>query len=143
MSEPVATDSKAREISCEQCRELLSDYVDRELDASEQAAVEQHLGACVRCGNESSRMAGLKNIVQHWDGVRSSVKFRQAVLEKFVSESRLMPSAPFKEAAEKARADAPPAASGSAAPGRLTSIWLIGIALVLVVLIYLVTLLLA
>ncbi len=119
-------------ITCEQCRELLSGYVDRELDAGEQAAVEHHLATCVRCGNESSRLVGLKNIVQHWDGVKSSEKFREAVLEKFVSESRMMPSAPFTEAAEKARADSVQGLTAQQGGRKKLSLgWCIAIAIVL------------
>jgi anti-sigma factor RsiW len=66
------------EISCDQCRELLSDYIDRELSAQQLASVEQHLSNCGKCGTESARLLGLKNIIQRWDGVQSSGEFPAA-----------------------------------------------------------------
>ena len=57
------SDAAVKEISCEQCRELLSDYVDREISPSERASVERHLSTCAKCGTESARLHGLKKIV--------------------------------------------------------------------------------
>jgi len=94
---------QAIQLNCEQCRELLSDYVDRELTGDEKAAVEKHLITCTKCGTESSRITGLKKIVQHWDGVKGSGEFRKSVMEKMIRESQQMPSKQFTDAA---RADA-------------------------------------
>ena len=91
---------QATEISCEQCRELLSDYIDRELKDEEKASVERHLNTCNKCGSESARMIGLKKIVQHWDGVKGSGEFRKSVMEKMIRESQQLPSKQFTDAAK-------------------------------------------
>ncbi|HYG76040.1 MAG TPA: zf-HC2 domain-containing protein [Planctomycetota bacterium] len=93
---------QAIQLNCEQCRELLSDYIDRELKGSEKAAVEKHLSTCTKCGTESTRMSGLKKIVQHWDGVKGSGEFRKSVMEKMIRESQQMPSKQFTDAARDA-----------------------------------------
>ena len=105
MSDSTATQLKPREISCDQVRDLLSEYVDRELSAQERADVEHHINTCLKCGSESSRMVGLKKFVQHWDGVKGSSSFHEKVMQEYISESRLMASKPFTEAADKARAE--------------------------------------
>jgi anti-sigma factor RsiW len=92
------SDAAVKEISCEQCRELLSDYVDREISPSERASVERHLSTCAKCGTESARLHGLKKIVQHWDGVKGSGEFRKSVVEKMIRESQQVPSEQFKKA---------------------------------------------
>ena len=93
--------SAPSQITCEQCRDLLSDYVDRELSEKEKLAVESHLGTCPRCGTESARLLGLKKIVQHWEGVPGSGEFRKVVVEKMIRESQMAPSAQFTEAARE------------------------------------------
>lgn len=105
MSETTPARPAPREITCESCRELLSEYVDRELSEEEKAGVEHHVATCVKCASESTRLVGLKNIVQNWEGVKGSSKFREAVMEKYISESRMMASKPFTEAAAIARAE--------------------------------------
>jgi anti-sigma factor RsiW len=87
-----------KEISCEECRELLSDYVDREITKLEKAAVEHHISTCAKCGTESARLHGLKKIVQHWDGVKGSGEFRKSVVDKMIRESQQVPAEQFKKA---------------------------------------------
>ena len=96
------TSEKTSELSCEQCRSLLSDYVDRELTETEKTQVENHLNSCTRCGSESARLTGLKKIVQHWDGVKGSGEFRKSVMEQMIRESQQVPSLQFTEAAKAA-----------------------------------------
>lgn len=105
MSEQATTRSAPKEITCEQCRDLLSEYVDRELSDQEKVDVEHHVATCIKCASESTRLVGLKNIVQNWEGVKGSSKFREAVLEQYISESRMMASKPFTDAAAAARAE--------------------------------------
>jgi anti-sigma factor RsiW len=95
-------------LTCEECRELLSDYVDRELTATERASVETHLGTCLKCGTESARLAGLKKVVQHWDGVKGSHEFRKVVMDKMIRESQQVPSGQFTDAAAQSAVAAPP-----------------------------------
>jgi len=81
----------ANPLTCEQCRELLSDYVDRELTQGERGSVEHHLGNCPKCGTESARLLGLKKIVQHWGGVKGSGAFHKSLMNKMIQESQHMP----------------------------------------------------
>lgn len=102
MSEPA---TQSTELNCEQCRELLSGYVDRELTTDEQQSVDRHLSTCPRCATESTRVVGLKNVVQHWDGIQGSDDFHQGVMQKLITESQMMSSKQFMEAAERAKAE--------------------------------------
>jgi anti-sigma factor RsiW len=101
------------ELSCEQCRDLLSDYVDHELTAQEKSAVEHHLTTCRRCANESTCVTGLKRLMGQWDGIRGSGRFRDSVIQRMIRESQMLPARQFTEAAGQARAlqaaQAPPA----------------------------------
>jgi anti-sigma factor RsiW len=112
--EPTVT--RPLELSCEQCRELLSGYVDHELSGEERGAVEHHLATCPRCATESTSLVGLKNVVRHWDGIQGSQEFHQEVLQELVRESQMLPSKQFTDAADKARAESlrktPPEPSG-------------------------------
>jgi anti-sigma factor RsiW len=101
--EPAAT--QPMELDCDKCRELLSGYVDHELSVDEIGAVERHLANCPRCATESTHLVGLKNIVQHWDGIRGTEEFHEEVLQGLIRESQMLPAKQFTEAAEKARAE--------------------------------------
>lgn len=117
---------QATEISCEQCRELLSDYIDRELNDGEKTAVERHLNTCNKCGTESARMTGLKKIVQHWDGVKGSGEFRKSVMEKMIRESQQLPSKQFTDAARTSSEAAESARTKTEAEIRtLPPIWIL------------------
>ena len=94
---------KPGEITCQQCRDLLSSYVDRELSPDERTSVEHHVRTCTQCAQETTCVKGLKNLVENWDGVKSDNKFRERVMQEFIRESQLTASAPFTEAADKAR----------------------------------------
>jgi anti-sigma factor RsiW len=103
MSEQTSTTPK--ELTCEQVRELLSDYVDRELTADERASVEHHLGTCLKCANESHNIHGLKRVAQEWQGVQGSGEFRKSVMQRMIRESQQMPAATFRQAADAAAAE--------------------------------------
>lgn len=134
MSEQTST--TPAELPCEQCRDLLSDYVDRELTGEEKAAVERHLGNCAKCGTESSRMQGLKKIAQHWGGVRGSGEFRKSVMQKMIRESQQVPASQFTDAAAKSGdATAEPITNGNGKS--LPPIWILLVAGVLATLAYL------
>lgn len=124
--------TEPRELSCEQCRELLSDYVDKELAGEDLAAVEHHVATCEKCATESTRVRGLKNIAQHWQGVAPDKKFHDSVMERYITESQMMASKPFKEAADSQR-EAQRNAEGEAAekPKGLPVALVLGIAVAL------------
>lgn len=100
MNEP--TSSPPKELTCEQCREFLSDYIDRELTAGERAAVEHHVGTCLKCANESTNIQGLKRVAQEWQGVQGSGEFRRSVMQRMIRESQQMPAAAIRQAADAA-----------------------------------------
>jgi anti-sigma factor RsiW len=100
MSEP--TSSPPKEMTCEQCREFLSDYIDRELTAEERASVEHHVGTCLKCANESTNIQGLKRVAQQWPGVQGSGEFRRSVMQRMIRESQMMPAAAIRQAADAA-----------------------------------------
>ena len=128
---------QATEINCEQCRELLSDYIDRELSEGEKSSVERHLNTCTKCGTESSRMMGLKKIVQHWDGVKGSGEFRKIVMDRMIRESQQIPSKQFTDAAHAGSEASESARAKSDAEIRtLPPIWILLAAGVLAVVAY-------
>ena len=49
---------------CARCEELLQGYLDRELDADEQAAAERHLDACDYCRRRYRFEAHLRRFVR-------------------------------------------------------------------------------
>jgi anti-sigma factor RsiW len=120
----VATSEQASSLNCEQCRELLSDYVDRELSESEKASVERHLSSCIKCGSESARLHGMKKIVQHWQGVSGSGEFRKSVMEKMIRESQQVPSQQFNDAA-RASDDAADSQRAEIEERSLPPIWIL------------------
>ncbi|MCY3023801.1 MAG: zf-HC2 domain-containing protein [Planctomycetota bacterium] len=141
MSEQQTT-TASTELSCEQCRDLLSDYVDRELTEAERQAVERHLGTCNKCGSESTRMMGLKKLMQHWDGVRGSGEFRKSLIDKMVRESQEVPAMQFTDGAAEAEAaaEADPNAIVAQPERRLPPIWILLAAVAVAVVAYYVVL---
>ncbi|MBE7465104.1 MAG: zf-HC2 domain-containing protein [Planctomycetes bacterium] len=99
------TSAGAREISCEECRDLLSDYVDKELDEGGRASVEKHLATCEKCSGESSILMGLKNVIQNWDGVSGSDAFKKRTMDQYIRESQMVPSKQFTDAAAQSARD--------------------------------------
>jgi anti-sigma factor RsiW len=130
--------TEAPEITCEQCRELLSDYVDREISPAEKASVEKHLSTCTKCSTESTRMAGLKNIVRHWDGVTSSGQFRSKVVQQMIRESQQMPSDQINAAVKAGNALDPALDDDPDSQKTLPPAWILLVALFLAVAAYLV-----
>ncbi|MEI6233837.1 MAG: anti-sigma factor [Planctomycetota bacterium] len=84
----IGTATPIKAITCDECRDLLSEYVDREIDEPVRASIERHLTECTRCVTESTRLQGLKKIVRHWDGVKGTSKFRGAVMQQMIRESQ-------------------------------------------------------
>ena len=59
-------------LDCRKFEELISGYVDRELDAPEREAVERHLASCRRCALERETLLSLKGRV-HYAFAREAV----------------------------------------------------------------------
>jgi anti-sigma factor (TIGR02949 family) len=116
------------QLSCEDCRDLLSEYLDKEISPEHRAAIEHHLATCTRCVTESTRLQGLKNIVKHWEGVRGTSNFRAAVMTRFISESQQIQ--PGKLAVPKSEVE------DRDDPKRIPPIWVLTAAIVLAVIVY-------
>jgi len=137
MSEP--TSSPPKEMTCEQCREFLSDYIDRELTAEERASVEHHVGTCLKCANESTNIQGLKRVAQQWSGVQGSGEFRRSVMQRMIRESQMMPAAAIRQAADAAVDSAAESArlNGEDAEGKsIPPVWILAAAVALAVCVY-------
>lgn len=91
------TGAQSTVLSCEQCRELLSGYVDRELTSAERQSVERHLASCTLCATDSTQMVDLKKVLQDWGGIEGSTEFSKDVMQKIVTESRVRPSKQLTE----------------------------------------------
>jgi anti-sigma factor RsiW len=104
MSMSEQTSSPPKELTCEQVRELLSDYIDREISKDEKSAVEHHLSTCLKCANESHNIQGLKRVAQQWPGAQASGEFRKSVMQRMIRESQQMPAAGIRQAADAAAA---------------------------------------
>lgn len=136
------TDTEPKLITCDECRDLLSEYVDREIAEDIRASIERHLTECNRCVTESTRLQGLKNVIRHWDGVKGTGKFRTAVMQQMIRESQQThisagqladATAAAKEARQFQSDDDPE-------PKRLPPVWVLIAAAVLAVLVYFIVL---
>ncbi len=138
------TAPKPNVITCEQCRDLLSEYVDREIDEPIRASIERHLMECNRCVTESTRLQGLKNVIRHWDGVKGTGKFRDSVMQQMIRESQQTQIAPGQ--LEEATAAAKESKLNLGAledadePKPMPPVWLLIAAVVLSVVVYFVVL---
>ncbi len=138
------TDTEPKLITCDECRDLLSEYVDREIAEDIRASIERHLTECTRCVTESTRLQGLKNVIRHWDGVKGTGKFRNAVMQQMVRESQQThisagQLADATAAAKEAR-QFQPGEDDPAEPKRLPPVWVLIAAVVLAVLVYFIVL---
>ena len=69
-------------MDCNEVRELLSPYNDRELSEDEARAITEHLATCRDCAFASGQIADLKRLIQNWEGVKGSREFRGAVVQR-------------------------------------------------------------
>ena len=136
------TDTAPKIISCDECRDLLSEYVDREIAEDVRASIERHLTECTRCVTESTRLQGLKNIVRHWDGVKGTNKFRHTVMQQMIRESQQTQINPGKlaEATAAAKEAREFRLDDDDEPKHVPPVWVIIAALVLAALVYLIVL---
>ncbi|HWP23122.1 MAG TPA: zf-HC2 domain-containing protein [Candidatus Binatia bacterium] len=68
---------------CEEAQEMITASIDGELNAAERRALEDHLGACVRCQRQREREAALKqSLRQASAAVATPPHLRQAISEK-------------------------------------------------------------
>ena len=134
MTNPTAT--LPDELSCEKCRDLLSEHTDGELPPEVLVTIDHHLKTCQKCASESTRIHGLKNLVNHWEGIEGNDRWRTSVMNQFIRESSMMPSEPFVEAADKAKAKAESERELAEAEQGLSPIWVLSIAFFLAVAAY-------
>jgi anti-sigma factor RsiW len=110
MSDEAVVNPAARALSCAECRELLSGYLDREVSEAERKAVEEHMRTCPHCAGESSCIQNLKQMVSHFGGVQPTSEFHQNVMTEMIRESQMVKSKPLVEAAARVQANSPTAA---------------------------------
>jgi len=69
-------------VNCDEIKELLSAFQDRELSAEEMSAIQEHLQGCKECAAKSNVLVGLSRVVKHWEGVKASETAKRRLLEK-------------------------------------------------------------
>ena len=72
-------------MNCEEVKELLSAFQDRELSVEEMTGIQEHLQDCADCAAKSNVITNLSRIVKHWEGVKASETARRKLLDKAVS----------------------------------------------------------
>ena len=137
----IGTAPKPKLISCEECRDLLSEYVDREIQEDIRASIERHLTEYNRCVTESTRLQGLKNVIRHWDGVKGTGAFRNSVMQQMIRESQQtqIPAAKLAEATAAAR-EGRAAEDDAHEAKRLPPVWVLIAATALAVIVYFIVL---
>ncbi len=69
------------QMRCEQYKPLLSSFIDRSLDASQVAEVEEHIKACPECAGEVSRLKGLSALLDStYAGLEPDADFTRTVM---------------------------------------------------------------
>jgi anti-sigma factor (TIGR02949 family) len=74
--------TEGRELNCDEVRELLSPYQDRELTPDEMTAIAEHLESCPDCMHKSTILGQLSKVIKHWEGIKASELARQKLLEQ-------------------------------------------------------------
>ena len=69
-------------MDCEEVRDLLSPYLDRELTGDEMTSIARHLENCPDCMNKSTIFSQLSRIIQHWEGIKASEDAKAALARK-------------------------------------------------------------
>jgi anti-sigma factor (TIGR02949 family) len=81
-------------VNCDEAKELLSPFLDRELTEGEMTAVAAHLEQCPHCTEHSTLFSQLSRVLKHWEGVRASEEARRALAERIRSAGA--PDAPSR-----------------------------------------------
>jgi anti-sigma factor (TIGR02949 family) len=74
--------TEGRELDCEEVRELLSPYQDRELTPDEMTAIAEHLERCPDCMHKSTIFGQLSKIIKHWEGIKASEDAKAHLLDR-------------------------------------------------------------
>jgi anti-sigma factor (TIGR02949 family) len=69
-------------LNCEEVRELLSPYLDRELTSDEMTDIAGHLEECPDCMHKSTVFGQLSRVVKHWEGIKASEEAKRKLMEK-------------------------------------------------------------
>ncbi len=69
-------------MNCEDVRELLSPYLDRELTSDEMTDIAGHLEECPDCMHKSTVFGQLSRVVKHWEGIKASEEAKRKLMEK-------------------------------------------------------------
>ena len=69
-------------MTCEEVRELLSSYIDENLDPGTRAAVERHIESCMECEAELAGLRHTVDILRSFEEVEVPETFRASLMEK-------------------------------------------------------------
>ncbi|MHC4914028.1 MAG: anti-sigma factor [Planctomycetota bacterium] len=69
-------------MDCDEVRELLSPYLDRELTPDEMTRIAEHLESCPDCMHKSTIFGQLSKVIKHWEGIQASEEARRKLVER-------------------------------------------------------------
>lgn len=76
--------------SCNEVKELFSDYIDNEIDEKDRKNLEEHVEACMDCKNELEYLKKIVNAVGSLDEVELPGDFKETLHEKLVNQKHKM-----------------------------------------------------
>jgi len=79
--------TEGRELNCDEVRELLSPYLDRELTSDEMTDIARHLEDCPECMHKSTIFGQLSRVIKHWEGIKASEEVKRKLMEKVRRDS--------------------------------------------------------
>ncbi len=79
--------TEGRELNCEEVRELLSPYLDRELTSDEMTDIAGHLEECPDCMHKSTIFGQLSRVIKHWEGIKASEEVKAKLMDKVRRDS--------------------------------------------------------
>jgi anti-sigma factor (TIGR02949 family) len=69
-------------LDCDEVRELLSPYLDRELTSEEMTRIAEHLESCPDCMHKSTIFGQLSKVIKHWEGIQASEEAKRKLVER-------------------------------------------------------------
>jgi hypothetical protein len=69
-------------LNCQEVRELLSPYLDRELTGQEMTDIAVHLEGCKDCMEQSTVFGQLSRVIKHWEGIQATEKIKHQLMEQ-------------------------------------------------------------
>jgi anti-sigma factor (TIGR02949 family) len=69
-------------LNCQEVRELLSPYLDRELTSEEMTDIAMHLESCKACMEQSTVFGQLSRVIKHWEGIQATEEVKRRLMEQ-------------------------------------------------------------